>query len=106
MPEVLNKKTDAISAEAVYIGRPGLWGNPFAIGRDGDREQVLIKYEHWLAAQRQLLKRLDELRGRDLVCWCKPHRCHGDLLLKLANGDRAMRIGWWNGVKQGKETDA
>ncbi len=32
----------------VYIGRPGPWGNPFVIGRDGTREQVIAKYRTWL----------------------------------------------------------
>ena len=43
-------------------------------------------YEHlmkWLADQPHLLRALDELRGRDLVCFCAPRACHGDLLLRL-----------------------
>jgi hypothetical protein len=38
-----------------------------------------------------LLPRIHELRGRSLVCWCKPLPgrpdvpCHGDVLLELAN---------------------
>jgi hypothetical protein len=28
---------------------------------------------------------LDELRGKDLACWCTPLACHGDVLLRLAN---------------------
>ena len=43
----------------------------------------------WLAQQPQLLRALDELRGRDLVCFCAPCPCHGDLLLRLANATRA-----------------
>jgi hypothetical protein len=27
---------------------------------------------------------LPELRGKDLVCWCAPLACHGDLILRLA----------------------
>ena len=26
-----------------------------------------------------------ELRGKDLVCWCAPQRCHADVLMKYAN---------------------
>ncbi len=29
----------------VYIGRPGKWGNPFEIGKDGNRAEVIEKYE-------------------------------------------------------------
>lgn len=32
----------------VYIGRPGPYGNPFTIGRDGNRKEVIDKYEEWL----------------------------------------------------------
>jgi hypothetical protein len=32
----------------VYIGRPSIWGNPFVIGRDGDRAEVIGQYEAWL----------------------------------------------------------
>jgi hypothetical protein len=100
MPNVLNKRIDRPTPGAIYVGRPGPWGNPFAIGRDGNRAQVLALYEQWLASQPQLLARLDELRGRDLICWCAPQGCHADLLLMLANSDRAARIAWWRGVNQ------
>ena len=69
----------------VYIGRPGPWGNPFVIGRDGDRDEVIRKYESWLLEQPDLMARLPELRGKVLGCWCAPQACHGDVLLRLAN---------------------
>lgn len=56
----------------VYIGRPSKWGNPFVIGRDGSREDVIAKYRAWIVAQPDLMGALEELRGRDLVCWCAP----------------------------------
>jgi len=86
-------------ANAVYIGRGSKWGNPFHIGTNGDRATVIAKYEHWLADQHHLLRALDELRGRDLVCFCAPQACHGDLLLRLANASREDRIAWWRMVK-------
>jgi hypothetical protein len=69
----------------VYIGRPSKWGNPFPIGKDGTRDQVCDKYEEWFQSQDELKSSLHELVGKDLGCWCKPERCHGDYLLKLAN---------------------
>lgn len=69
----------------VYIGRPSKWGNPFVIGRDGTRDDVVIKYEEWLRTNIDLLDSLWELRGKILGCWCSPERCHGEVLLKLAN---------------------
>ena len=68
----------------VYIGRPGKWGNPFQIGRDGTRAQVIARYERWLSEQPELLAALPELAGKTLGCWCAPHACHGEVLAKLA----------------------
>tara|TARA_Y100000034_G_scaffold121644_2_gene166137 strand:+ start:2016 stop:2285 length:270 start_codon:yes stop_codon:yes gene_type:complete len=67
----------------VYIGRPGKWGNPFEIGRDGTREEVIQKYEEWIRQQPDLLEDLWELEGKTLGCWCSPKACHGDVLIKL-----------------------
>jgi hypothetical protein len=74
--------------EGVYIGRPGSWGNPFEIGRHGDRDEVVRKYRAWLLGQPELVaKARRELAGKDLWCWCAPLRCHGDVLLAVANED-------------------
>lgn len=71
---------------AVFIGRPSKWGNPFVIGRDGTREEVIARYRQWLVLQPALYVAVRaELRGRDLVCFCSPLPCHGDLLLEIAN---------------------
>ena len=78
-------------AGAVYVGRPSIYGNPFPIGRDG-RDACVARYEEWLyqPAQAHLRERaIDELRGRDLVCWCAPLACHADVLLALVNDDAA-----------------
>ena len=72
----------------VYIGRPTKWGNPYAIGRDGTREEVIEKYERHLRSQPALMGALHELQGKVLGCWCSPKACHGDVLVKLVNGDR------------------
>jgi hypothetical protein len=70
----------------VYVGRPGPWGNPFEIGRDGSRGEVIAKYAVWVRQQPALMARLGELRGRVLGCWCAPEPCHGDVLAALADG--------------------
>ena len=44
VPRVLNKRTDRIPANAIYCGRPSPFGNPFAIGRDGTRDDVCDKF--------------------------------------------------------------
>jgi hypothetical protein len=60
-------------------------GNPFVIGRDGTRAQVITKYRAWIVQQPALIRALEELRGKDLVCWCAPEACHADVLVELAN---------------------
>lgn len=76
----------------VYVGRPsrGLkstgWGNPFVIGKDGDRADVIRKYREWITSQPEMIaKAKRELRGKTLSCWCAPEACHGDVLLEIAN---------------------
>jgi hypothetical protein len=69
----------------VYIGRPSKWGNPFAIGRDGNREEVIEKFRKWIKTQKKLLKDLHELKGKRLGCFCAPLACHGHVLADLAD---------------------
>jgi len=73
------------SAYDVYCGRPSKWGNPFEIGRDGARTEVIEKYREWLKTQDDLLAQLPELKGKILGCWCAPNACHCDVLAELAN---------------------
>lgn len=81
----------------VYIGREfrkhghsldgSVWGNPFIVGRDGDLENVLQKYEAYirkrLLEEPSLFQQFLDLRGKTLGCWCKPGPCHGDVLVKI-----------------------
>lgn len=69
----------------IYIGRPSKWGNPFSIGRDGSREDVIRKYREWFIEQDNLLEALPELFGKVIACWCAPHACHGDVLVEFAD---------------------
>lgn len=86
MPEVLNKRHDGVPPGAVYIGRGSKWGNPYVIPYDGDRQEVIAKYRYHLFGNPQLLEDAKiELRGKDLVCFCAPLPCHGDILLEVAN---------------------
>ena len=70
----------------VYIGRGGKWGNPFIIGKDGNRKEVIEKYKEWVVRQPHLMSSLHEIRGKVLGCFCKPLACHGDVLVNLAEG--------------------
>lgn len=85
-PRVLNRRRHRPDEGGVYVGRPTKWGNPFRIGVDGTREEVVRRYREWLNTQPSLLEAARrELRGKDLVCWCAPLPCHADVLLEVAN---------------------
>jgi hypothetical protein len=68
----------------IYIGRGSKWGNPFIIGKDGTREEVIESYREWIQTKPELLSSLNELKNKTLGCWCAPKGCHGDILKELA----------------------
>lgn len=73
-----------------YIGRGTLWGNPYAIGNDGDREEVIRKFAYdfnkgFLRGGDEFNEKLKLLRGHTLGCHCKPFACHGDILARYLN---------------------
>lgn len=80
----------------VYIGRANprnclpasIWANPFR------GERAIERYRKWLMAPAQawLRKRLPELRGAVLGCWCRPLACHGDVLAELADKKQAKQF--------------
>lgn len=78
----------------VYIGRPSKWGNPYTHRDNGNvlakyvvnsRDEAIDAYREYLTKGdgKHLLDDLEELRGKRLGCWCKPERCHGDVLAEL-----------------------
>lgn len=89
-PIIIVNKHHGKSGE--YIGRGSPLGNPFVIGKDGSREQVIAKYRVWL--NEQLMRKnpvvLDELnrlgnkaideKGLALQCFCYPKPCHGEVI--------------------------
>lgn len=88
MPSVYNTYHKNLPEGAVYIGRGSPYGNPYVIGKPhpitGDpmtRDDVCDLFE------KNILPGLDveRLRGKDLICFCKPKRCHGDSILQKAN---------------------
>ena len=68
-----------------YCGRGGIWGNPFFIGKDGTREEVIAKHREWIKTQPGLLALIPTLKGKRLGCYCRPLTCHCDTLAELAN---------------------
>lgn len=87
---------DGWPENGIYIGRAGhgldgYFGNPFEIGRDGNRDAVLVRYRRYLdqrlaSGDIEFIRRLHALRGKVLVCFCKPLACHGDVIAEYLNG--------------------
>jgi hypothetical protein len=80
---------------AKYVGRPGIFGNPFDHKTLGHQTAVIM-FGDWLKGthskhkdpfrRKQVLERLPELKGKDLACWCgEKQMCHADVLLEMAN---------------------
>ncbi len=71
----------------VYIGRGTLWGNPYAIGFSGDREEVIRKFKYDFERGFLRFTREDvlKLKGKTLGCHCKPAACHGDVIAEYLN---------------------
>ena len=94
---IFNKTSDKnIPKNAVYVGSPTKWGNPYIhtdnkrIGdkliRSMSRETVVKKFNIYACAR--LVDEphwLDALSGRPLICWCYPKSCHAKVLYHLAN---------------------
>ncbi|MCY3933470.1 MAG: DUF4326 domain-containing protein [Acidobacteria bacterium] len=73
---------------AVRIDRKTRWGNPFIIGKDGDRLKVINHYRAWLwkrlKNEPDLIHAVANLHGRTLACHCAPKPCHGQVLARAA----------------------
>lgn len=83
MPQVWNKRDPDVPSDAIYVGRPSKWGNPYTISRNTTREEVIRSYRQAVAHRHHEIRH--DLKGKDLVCWCAPLRCHADILLEIAN---------------------
>ena len=73
----------------VYIGRAGrgsdgYFGNPFPLGRGVTRSSSISSYRTYFLKRveedAQFKARVLALKGKRLVCFCKPHACHGDVI--------------------------
>jgi hypothetical protein len=72
-----------------YIGRRSYWGNPYSMLENGEsREEVIRKYEYDFKFDKFPNKdksKVYELSGKRLGCFCKPEKCHGDVLADFLN---------------------
>lgn len=113
MPKRIQRKRTRgwrMPPNAVYVGRPTKWGNPFRLDRyepstrlaSGELDDdpptkkewkraaarwAMQDYREWCMEEVKMGRLLlDELRDKDLACWCPlGEPCHADILLELAN---------------------
>ena len=97
MPTVVNKKYHTPTDRDIYIGRPSPLGNPFThkLGKTlavyllDSRDKAVSAYRHWILQEiengnNDVIKALDAIKEDSiLVCWCKPERCHGDIIVEI-----------------------
>lgn len=75
-----------IYLNSIYVGRPTVWGNPFIIGRDGTRDEVIEKFRKYaIKKNKEDPNWIKPLINKNLVCWCAPRKCHAEILLELAS---------------------
>ena len=99
-PHFNNLKEWCDHTDNVYIGRKNIvfinnnkfpsdssiWSNPYKIDIDGTRDEVLDKYKIYIDQKlknKDMVIELLKLKNKNLGCWCKPEKCHGDYLLEL-----------------------
>lgn len=71
-------------ANAVYVGRPSVWANPYAVEDHGQAVAVALFREYAVRRLHWDPQWLEPLRGKDLLCWCPAEAaCHADVLLEL-----------------------
>ena len=87
--KIVNKATDSFD---VYIGRGSKWGNPYshlsntkAEFKVSSRNEAIQSYYLYITVGegKHLQNDLHELKGKTLGCYCKPKKCHGDILIDL-----------------------
>lgn len=83
-----------------YVGRVNprfpegsKWQNPYVVGPDGTREEVMEKYKTYFFKQTDLLLALEELEDQVLGCWCKGKyfECHAEFLRDMSNLNKALK---------------
>lgn len=93
--KVINKYKAKRGAYGIYIGRGSPLGNPYIIGKHGTRDEVIDKYETYLKEKvenndKKIITALEGIaelsqhyEGVNLICFCKPQKCHGDIIKNL-----------------------
>jgi hypothetical protein len=89
-----NIRTEPFPTNGVYIGRAGkghdgFFGNPYVLGPNNPRGSTIERYKSYFYSRMrepEFRARVMQLAGKRLMCFCKPHACHGDVIAEFLNG--------------------
>lgn len=97
MINLKGRKPQALKDGEIYCGRnmymggwklpASKWANPYKVDRKSGitLDDVIKKFRAYLEGNKALMSSLHELQGKVLACWCKPAKCHCDVLAQMAN---------------------
>jgi len=85
----VNNRRD--TSYGIYVGRGSVFGNPFVVGKDGTREEVIEKYRHWFwdklkedeIVSKEFFRLYELWRAHGniaLLCYCFPLACHSQVI--------------------------
>jgi Domain of unknown function (DUF4326) len=81
---VLPVRVDKSEPYDIFIGRPSKFSNPYEMGIDGTRSEVIQKFEKYFRNHPQLEALIEELDGKRISCWCSiDQNCHGDSIISI-----------------------
>lgn len=87
--KVINIRNKTGSPDEVYVGRPGIFGNPFLLGKHGDRDMVVTLHESYMITRMginpEFREQIRSLYGKTLMCFCAPRNCHAYNLAAMAD---------------------
>jgi hypothetical protein len=75
MPQRIQRKRTKgwkLPPNAVYVGRPTIWGNPFAISETVTREKCIRLYRAWISGGTFTEKAIEKIIGQGVKCPAQP----------------------------------
>ena len=88
---IKNYSIKNIPNKCVRIDRATIFGNPFKIGEHGSRDEVIERYKRYFLKRikydSDFRKAVKKLKGKVLLCWCRPLPCHGDVIAEWLNNE-------------------
>lgn len=86
---IRNYDRDNLPSHCILIDRTTIFGNPFTIGKHGNRKEVISRFKRYfdrrIKHDIKFRNAVRKLAGKTLLCWCHPMGCHGDVIAEYLN---------------------